>query len=47
MNETVACPFSTVAEGDVGDPGTVDGVTGPETVAAETPDEFSAIAEKL
>lgn len=40
-------PFSTVADGEVGDPGTVDGVIGPVTVAAEIPDEFSAIAEKL
>lgn len=47
VNETVALPFSIVAEGDVGDPGTVDGVTGPETVAADTPEEFSATAEKL
>jgi hypothetical protein len=36
-----------VADGDVGDPGTVDGVIGPASVAVETPDEFSAIAEKL
>jgi hypothetical protein len=47
VNDTVAFPFSTVAEGDVGDPGTVDGVTGPARVAVDTPDEFSATAEKL
>ena len=47
VNDTVAFPFSTVAEGDVGDPGTVDGVTGPARVAVDTPEEFSATAEKL
>jgi hypothetical protein len=47
VNETVAAPFSTVADGDVGDPGTVEGVMGPASVAVETPDEFSATAEKL
>jgi hypothetical protein len=47
VNETVAFPFSIVAEGDVGDPGTVDGVIGPVVIAADTPDEFSATAEKL
>jgi hypothetical protein len=47
VNETVAAPFSTVADGDVGDPGTVEGVMGPASVAFETPDEFSATAEKL
>ena len=47
VNETVAFPFSTVADGDVGDPGTVDGVIGPVTIAADTPDEFSATVEKL
>lgn len=47
VNETVAFPFSAVAEGDVGDPGTVDGVIGPVTIAAGTPDEFSATVEKL
>jgi hypothetical protein len=31
----------------VGDPGTVEGVTGPANVAAEIPEEFSATAEKL
>jgi hypothetical protein len=31
----------------VGDPGTVDGVIGPASVAVETPEEFSATAEKL
>jgi hypothetical protein len=36
-----------VADGDVGDPGTVDGVIGPASVAVETPEEFSATAEKL
>jgi hypothetical protein len=45
VNETVALLSSTVAEGDVGDPGTVDGVTGPTTIAPEVPDEFSATAE--
>jgi hypothetical protein len=47
VNETVAAPFSTVADGDVGEPGTVDGVIGPASVAVETPEEFSATAEKL
>lgn len=31
----------------MGDPGTVEGVTGPANVAAEIPEEFSATAEKL
>jgi hypothetical protein len=47
INETVAAPFWTVADGEVGDPGTVDGVIGPVVIAADTPDEFSATAEKL
>jgi hypothetical protein len=47
VNETVALPLSIVAEGDVGEVGTVEGVIGPARVAADTPVKFSAIAEKL
>ena len=47
VNETVARPSSTVATGDVGALGTDAGVTGPETVAADGPDELVATTENV
>lgn len=47
VNETVARPSSTVATGDVGALGTEAGVTGPETVAVDDPDELVATTENV
>jgi len=47
VKETVALLSSTVAVGDVGALGTDAGVIGPETVAADDPEEFSATIENV
>ena len=47
VNETVARVSSTVATGEEGALGTEAGVTGPETVAADDPEELVATTENV
>jgi hypothetical protein len=47
IKETVACPFSTVATGEVGALGTDAGVIGPAVEAADVPVELVAVTENV